>query len=97
MLRKNKRAFEVVGDSTVPGAKIRMMIWDNTKDAQLFYDDPETGIIRSKLNGFYLQVEGSNIDGRLSLITLDWRVIRRVLLVNMLFCVNAASCTVRLS
>jgi Ricin-type beta-trefoil lectin domain-like len=50
-------ALDVERASNSPGA--RVMPWQkHGKDNQLWYDDPSTGTIRSKMNGFCLDIEG---------------------------------------
>lgn len=49
--------LDIEKGSTSPGAKV--IPWEkHGKDNQLWYDDPITGTIRSKLTNFCLDVEG---------------------------------------
>jgi len=55
--RLNGLALDVSGANTQPGAKV--ITWNtHGNDNQLWYDDPMTGTIRSKINGFCLDIEG---------------------------------------
>jgi len=52
--------LDIEGGSASPGAKV--IPWHhNGNDNQLWYDDPITGTIRSKLNHFCLDVEGDRL------------------------------------
>lgn len=52
--------LDVEGSKTTPGAKV--LPWKkHGGDNQLWYDDPATGTIRSKLNEFCLDVEGDQL------------------------------------
>lgn len=49
--------LDIESGGTNPGAKV--IPWEkHGKDNQLWYDDPVTGTIRSKLTNFCLDVEG---------------------------------------
>lgn len=53
-------ALDVQGASTNPGTKV--IPWEkHVNDNQLWYDDPWNGTIRTKLNGFCLDVEGDQL------------------------------------
>jgi len=55
--RLNGLAMDITGGNTQPGTKV--VVWENHgRDNQQWYDDPATGTIRTKLNGFCLDIEG---------------------------------------
>jgi len=55
--RMHGLALDVQGGNRNPGAQV--VPWNRTgSDGQLWYDDHSTGTIRSKLNGFCLDIEG---------------------------------------
>jgi hypothetical protein len=57
-------ALDVENGNTAPGARV-LPLNKQGSDSQQWYDDPATGTIRSKLNGFCLDIEG---DGALRLM-----------------------------
>ena len=57
--RMNGLALDVQGANKNPGAQV--VTWNKTgSENQLWYDEPATGTIRSKLNGFCLDIEGNH-------------------------------------
>jgi hypothetical protein len=58
--RMHGLALDVAYHKTDPGTPVQM--WKRKgKDNQLWYDDPATGTIRTKLNGFCLDIEGDGL------------------------------------
>jgi hypothetical protein len=55
--RLNGLALDIERASNQPGARI-VTYRKHGKDNQLWYDDPASGTIRSKLNNFCLDIEG---------------------------------------
>ena len=56
--RMHGLALDVQGANRNPGAQV--VPWNKSgNENQLWYDDHATGTIRSKLNGFCLDIEGS--------------------------------------
>jgi Ricin-type beta-trefoil lectin domain-like len=68
--RLNGLVLDIEGGNRAPGA--RVLLWNQKpvdNDNQLWYDDHQTGTIRSKLNGFCLDLAG--LVYTLMLIILD--------------------------
>lgn len=58
--RMNGLVLDLQGGSTSAGTKV--IVWNqkpSDNDNQLWYDDMSTGTIRSKLNGFALDIAGN--------------------------------------
>ena len=58
--RMHGLALDVQGGNRNPGAQV-VPSGKSGSDSQQFYDDHATGTIRSKLNGFCLDIEGNTI------------------------------------
>ena len=54
----NGLSLDIVGNVTNPGTQVTMWPYHG-RDNQLWYEDSATGTIRTKLNGFCLDIEGN--------------------------------------
>ena len=70
------KAIDVASSNTDPGS--RVVIWSkNHNENQQWYDHKETGTIRTRLNGYCLELQGQMLINGHLLCMIFWRQLRR--------------------